>query len=75
MYTGVHLRTRLALRPWRRATLATEPPKLQALLYDLGFEGFGIRGALAHGDLCDKGNGARSLLVDTIALIAGTLKV
>jgi|TARA_A100001518_G_C1216934_1_gene59970 hypothetical protein len=28
----------------------------------LGFEGFGIRGALAHGDPCDKGDGVHVFL-------------
>jgi len=42
---------------------------LEALLNDLGFEGFGIRGSLAHGNPDDKGDGVHVL--ENIALIAG----
>jgi len=44
--------------------------RLQALLNNLGFEGFGIGVSLAHGDPNVKGDCARLKIVDAIALIA-----
>ena len=45
--------------------------RLQAFLGDLGFERFGVRVALAHGNPGDKGERVRLKNADTIALNAG----
>ena len=45
--------------------------RLQAFLSDLGFERFGVRVALAHGNPGDKGERVRLKNADTIALNAG----